>query len=488
LTRFTPQDQPRILVVGDLMLDEYIEGSVDRISPEAPVPVLHKRRSRAVAGGAANVAANIAGMGGRPLLVGVVGDDAAARQLRGILAGHGVTDEGLVVDAERGTTTKTRVVVGQQQIVRVDSEISSHVPADLEDRILARATEALDNAAILLLSDYAKGVLTDRVISELIARARARDVFVVVDPKRADFSAYNGADLIKPNRSEFERAAGHSCRTDEDIDAGVRALASRFSGGFLITRAEQGMTLARPGLAPVHIRTTVREVADVSGAGDTGVAALSVALCEGQALEAAVAVANAASGIAVGKLGTAVVTRAELDAVLALGNSVFHAGACVDLATARAVVQTWRLAGEEVVFTNGCFDILHPGHIRILESAAREGTRLIVGVNTDASVSRLKGPTRPVQSEDNRTRVLGALRFVDMTILFDDDTPLELIRELRPDVLVKGADYTEDQVVGGDVVKAYGGRIALVPLVEGQSSSNLIRRAALGRGELAQGE
>ncbi|MCR6500845.1 D-glycero-beta-D-manno-heptose-7-phosphate kinase [Shinella sp. CPCC 101442] len=470
-----------ILVVGDLMLDEYIEGSVDRISPEAPVPVLRKRNRRAVAGGAANVAANIAAMGGTPLLLGTVGSDESAEQLGDILKRYGVATDLLITDAERATTTKTRVVVGQQQIVRIDDEETHAISEATETLLLSAAIDALSRVRVLVLSDYAKGLLTDRVIRRLIAEAQSRGVKTIVDPKRPQLDIYGGADVIKPNRHEFEKAVGRPCSSDREIELAAELVTERFSSAFLVTRAEAGMTLIRPDAPPVHIHTHVKEVADVSGAGDTCLAALSLALSSGQDLETASRIANLAAGIAVSKLGTAVVTSEEIAAASADDNIHIHAGSCVDVATAKLIVDRWRLGGDDIVFTNGCFDIIHPGHIHILESAAKEGTRLVVGLNTDRSVSSLKGPTRPVQTEDNRARVLGALRFVDLVILFDEETPLQLIQKIRPTVVVKGADYREDEVVGGDLVKAAGGRVVLVPLIEGQSSSKLIVRASMGK-------
>lgn len=468
-----------ICVVGDVMVDRYIVGSVSRISPEAPVPVLVHGAERVVPGGAANVAANAAALGAPVRLVGLVGADAEAGQLAAALAvWPGIDLSGLVADAARPTITKTRVMSGRQQIVRIDAEVQAPPAAETCARLIAAAEAAVEGTAVVVLSDYAKGVLSDAVIAAVIAAARARGVPVIVDPKRRTFEAYRGASLVTPNRQELSAATGLPDGTDAEAALAAEAAARQFGGEVLVTRAEKGMTLWRIDGRVLHVPAQAREVFDVSGAGDTALAALAVSLAGGHALETSVHFANAAAAVAVGKLGTAVVTRAELDAALhASVPEGAEPGALVDRARACAVVAGWQAAGARVVFTNGCFDLLHPGHIAILEAAAREGDRLVVGLNTDASVRRLKGPSRPVQDEAARARVMGALRCVDLVVLFEEDTPLELITALKPDVLVKGADYREDEVAGADVVKARGGRVALIPLVEGRSTSVLVAKA-----------
>lgn len=468
-----------IAVIGDVMVDRYIVGSVSRISPEAPVPVLVHGAERIVPGGAANVAANAAALGAPVRLVGLVGADGEAGQLAAALGAWPQVDlAGLVADAARPTITKTRVMSGRQQIVRIDAEVLAPPAAETTARLIAAAEAAVAACAVVVLSDYAKGVLSDAVIAAVIAAARTRDVPVIVDPKRRTFEAYRGASLVTPNRLELAAATGLPDGTDAEAVVAAEAAGRQFGGDVLVTRAEKGMTLWRRDGRVLHVPAQAREVFDVSGAGDTALAALAVSLASGQTLETSVHVANAAAAVAVGKIGTAVVTRAELDAALdASVPAGAEPGALVDRARAAAIVAGWQAAGARVVFTNGCFDLVHPGHIAILEAAAREGDRLVVGLNTDASVSRLKGPSRPVQDEAARARVIGALRCVDLVVLFQEDTPLEVITALQPDVLVKGADYREDQVVGGDVVKARGGRVALVQLVEGRSTSALVDKA-----------
>ncbi|MBB6309455.1 D-glycero-beta-D-manno-heptose-7-phosphate kinase [Xanthobacter tagetidis] len=468
-----------IVVIGDVMVDRYITGSVSRISPEAPVPVLVHGDERIVPGGAANVAANAAALGARVTLVGLVGRDREADLLNAALAAHpGIVLDLLVRDPGRPTITKTRVMSGRQQIVRIDAETVAPPGPQMLEALIGAVAEAVRGARVVVLSDYAKGVLSDNVIAAAIAAAQAAGVPVVVDPKRRTFEAYRGASLVTPNRSELAAATGLPDTTDAEAARAAEAASAQFGGDVLVTRAEKGMTLWRRGGRVLHVPAKAREVFDVSGAGDTALAALAVALSAGQPLEACVHLANAAAAVAVGKLGTAVVTRAELLAALEeAGTPGIPPGALLETDEAARVFAEWRAAGARVVFTNGCFDLMHPGHVALLEAAAREGDRLVVALNTDASVKRLKGEGRPVQDEAARARVMGALRCVDLVVLFDEDTPLRLIETLKPDVLVKGADYREDQVVGADVVKAYGGRVALVPLVAGRSTSALVAKA-----------
>ncbi|MBB3929362.1 D-beta-D-heptose 7-phosphate kinase/D-beta-D-heptose 1-phosphate adenosyltransferase [Kaistia hirudinis] len=474
----------RIAVIGDVMIDRYITGSVNRISPEAPVPVLLHGAVRIVAGGAANVAANAAALGASVNLVGIVGADAEADELRKVLADHPAVDlSGLVTDTGRPTVTKTRVMSGRQQIVRIDAESASYPLPDIETAIIASGTQAVANADILVLSDYAKGVLTDSVIAALIQAAKARGIPVIVDPKRRTFEAYRGATLVTPNRRELLEATGLADETDEQAAIAASAAARQFGGDVLVTRAEKGMTLWRQGGAVTHVPAEAREVFDVSGAGDTALAALAVALASGLPVESGVVVANKAAAIAVSKLGTAVVTRAELLESLARADiGPFPAGALATREQAVTIVEGWKARGERVVFTNGCFDLLHPGHIALIEASAHEGDRLVVGLNTDASVRRLKGESRPLQDEEARACVMGALRAVDLVVLFDEDTPLQLIEALKPDILVKGADYKPEEVVGADFVIAHGGRLVLAEIIPGRSTTALVTKATAKTG------
>lgn len=465
----------RLAIIGDLLLDKYVFGSVSRISPEAPVPVLLKTRQSVVPGGAANVAVNAAALGCTVNLIGVVGDDKQADVLRHTLSKcPGINLSGLVAEPGWSTICKTRILSGQQQIVRIDEESIVPFSPTTNERLITACKTALENADVLICSDYAKGVLSDAVLRAVIDHARAMNIPVIVDPKRKNFAAYRGATLITPNRAEMALATGLPLRTNAEVENAARAASDQFGGDVLVTRSEEGMTLWQRNGHVLHETARKSEVYDVSGAGDTVLATVAGVLSAGQDIDTAVVIATVAASIAVSKLGTASVSNAELSQEL-MGD-ISSTGMVASLAHAQRMMQKWRQHGASVVFTNGCFDLVHPGHIALLHAAAQKGDKLVVGLNSDASVRRLKGPTRPVQNEQARAIVIGALREVDMVIIFDEDTPLEVIKALKPDVLVKGADYTEDAVVGGDVVKAAGGRVELVSLVDGCSTSNLVKK------------
>ncbi|QDH15287.1 D-glycero-beta-D-manno-heptose 1-phosphate adenylyltransferase [Oecophyllibacter saccharovorans] len=497
----------RLTVIGDLLLDRYISGEVSRISPEAPVPVLLHTDQKAVAGGAANVAVNAAALGCQVHLVGLVGQDAAGDDLLAALghwkgetaAGGEVRLEGVVRTPEWQTITKTRVLSGRQQIVRIDEERTapSLSPA-LQTQLTTHVLESLAYSDALVISDYAKGTLADDILHRIITAARKRGLPVIVDPKRADLSAYRGATLITPNRTELRRATGFTVlQNDEEISQAAAQASAAFGGAVLLTRSEEGMTLWRPssGTAQVstplyHVQARKAEVYDVSGAGDTVLAALAGALAGGSPIEEAMRLAAVAAGIAVGHLGTASVSRRELEEALQEGRI---SGADMELSPADWVqaqrqVISWRQDGARIVFANGCFDVLHPGHVALIAEAARLGDRLIVGLNSDASVRRLKGPARPVQDEEARARVMGALKGVDMVVLFDEDTPYPLIEALQPDILVKGADYQAREVVGADIVSRRGGHVHLVPLREGHSTTAIVGKLVSERSGLSAGQ
>lgn len=467
-----------VTVVGDVIVDKYLVGSVSRISPEAPVPVLLHEREFIVPGGAANVAVNAAAMGAQVCLIGLLGLDEAAEKLRGNLAGYARLDiAGLVEDPTRPTITKTRVVAGRQQLVRIDSELVNSPTIGILERLIESAVHAVLRSRVVVLSDYAKGALSETVTAAILSAAHSRDIPVIVDPKRRDFQAYRGATLLKPNAQELEQATGLRTDTDEAVCLAAETASDQFGGDVLVTRSEKGMTLWRRGFGAAHFPTENVAVSDVSGAGDTSLAALAVWIASGYEIEDAVRIANKAAGIAVSKLGTSVVTREDIERSVEYSESSMSGqGRLVSLARAKEIVSLWRRHSEKIVFTNGCFDLLHPGHVRLLDLAAAEGERLIVALNSDASVRRLKGPSRPVQDEEARARVIGSLRTVDLVIIFHEDTPLKAIEKLAPDVLVKGADYTENQVVGGEHVKSYGGRIVLVPIVPDRSTSALVKK------------
>jgi D-beta-D-heptose 7-phosphate kinase/D-beta-D-heptose 1-phosphate adenosyltransferase len=464
-----------VLVLGDVMLDRFVYGAVDRISPEAPVPVIAVEKETAMLGGAGNVARNVAALGAKAVLVGLIGRDDAGDALRDMIDAEAGFEAELIAEAGRRTTEKVRYISGSHQMLRVDRE--DRAPGD-GAALLAAFKARLAAADVVVLSDYAKGVLTDAVTREAIAAARAAGKPVIIDPKSRDFARYDGATLIKPNRKEAAEATGivdNSDEASEEAGAAILAMAPALEAA-LITRGGAGMTLAVRGQAPVHLPATAVEVFDVSGAGDTVAATLALAVAAGASLVDAAHLANLAGGLVVAKLGTDVVTATELTA--RAGSEQGEPGEIkiADLAQARDIVEGWRARGLKVGFTNGCFDLLHPGHVSLLSQAKAACDRLIVGLNTDASVSKLKGPTRPVQKEQGRATVLASLSSVDLVVLFDEDTPLDLIKAFKPDVLVKGADYTVETVVGSDVVLGYGGKVVLAELKQGQSTTALIGR------------
>ena len=469
----------RVLVIGDVMVDHYVSGRVSRVSDEAPVPIVHVSDERWTAGGAANVAANIAALGGKALLAGVTGADPAASTLAGILgAMGGAVEAHLVADTSRPTTIKTRYMGGQHQIVRVDREQGGPVSRGTEDRLIDLVSDLADDCDAIMISDYAKGALTDRVLAAVMEHGARAGVPVIVDPKRADWSAYRGAAFITPNRKELQLAVHASCGNDGECASAAGIAIDQTGAAILLTRSEQGMSLFAKDAPPVHLAAKAREVFDVSGAGDTVAATVALGIASGLAADMAMQLANIAAGVVVAKRGTATPSPAELLAEIEAGHrALVTTPGAISLADAQALRQQWAREGLSVGFTNGCFDILHAGHVALLREAANACDRLIVALNTDASVSVLKGPSRPVQHEDVRAAVMAAVKGVDAVILFGEQTPLEAIRALEPDVLVKGADYAEDQIVGADIVRARGGRIVRAKLVDGQSTTKVIERS-----------
>jgi D-beta-D-heptose 7-phosphate kinase/D-beta-D-heptose 1-phosphate adenosyltransferase len=472
--RWSP-DRAHVLVVGDAMLDIYIEGTVDRISPEAPVPVMRRQRVRETPGGAANVAANIVGLGGTAHLVSVAGADGEGDRLAAALAGTGVTFD-LVRTDTRPTTTKTRFVSGQNQLLRLDSEEVAPVSQSCEAQMAAAIAAHIEGCRVVVLSDYRKGLLTDALLAQIMALAAAHRVSVIVDPKRTDFTGYKGAAFLKPNLAELAAATALPVGSDSEVEQAASVLAERTGAGILVTRSGAGMSLVRSGKAALHMHAHAHEVYDVTGAGDTVIAAFAVALASGRTPESAMAFANVAGGVAVSHPGTAIVRADELEAERALltDEELAAKGAIVDGETAARLRQVWKRQGLVVGFTNGCFDLVHPGHIALLREAGKACDRLIVGLNSDASVRRLKGVTRPIQSELARAAVLGAIDHVNLVVIFESDTPYELIKSLAPDLLVKGADYKIEEIVGADLVTAAGGRVMTVGLVPGQSTTRLV--------------
>jgi D-beta-D-heptose 7-phosphate kinase / D-beta-D-heptose 1-phosphate adenosyltransferase len=467
----------RVLIVGDLMLDRFVYGSVERISPEAPIPVMAIERTVDMLGGAANVARNVATLGAQAMLIGVVGDDVVAGNMQAQFALIPTLQAELVSDTTRPTTIKTRHVADRQQILRTDVESRAPLSDRVADLLLARYRELLGRADVVILSDYAKGVLSERVSADAIEAARAAGRRVLVDPKARSFQKYRGASVLTPNRHELEVACGHPCATDQQIESGARAAMDQAQAdAVVVTRGKEGMSIVRREGAPEHIRTVAKEVFDVSGAGDTAVATLGLGLANGASLGDAARLANAAAGVVVGKYGTASVTTGEIVARLGLTEEGQTSSKHFGLDSVQQRVAHWREQGLRIAFTNGCFDLLHPGHLSLLTQARQAADCLVVGLNSDLSVRRLKGPERPVQGEVARATVLASLKVVDAVVIFDEDTPLKLIDVLAPDVLVKGADYTVDTVVGADLVRQRGGKVLLAELVPSQSTSNTIAR------------
>ena len=467
----------RIVCIGDVMLDRFVYGQVTRISPEAPVPIMRRTREAAMPGGAGNVGRNLSTLGLRTALIGVVGDDPEGRQLAELLGRIDGVEADLIVMRDRPTTLKTRFVAGGQQLLRVDAEDTRAIDLTTESDIVMSLEDAAKDASLIILSDYAKGAITDNVIAAAIAAGRAHGIPVIADPKGLDFARYGEVDLLKPNAMELGQAIGLAVETDRDAtEALAKAMDLLPARAIVVTRAAKGMSFVQRDEAVMHRSGEAREVYDVSGAGDTSIAALALGLAAGGSLAEAVELAIAASGIAVGKSGTATVSANELNTALQMGlrnGGVSH----VPLETLVGQVEVWRDTNLTVGFTNGCFDILHPGHLRVLEEAKARCGRLIVGLNSDASVKRLKGPTRPVNDEASRARVLSGLSAVDAVVVFDEDTPKALIDALQPDLLVKGGDYSIETIVGADVVLARGGTVHIVPLVDGQSTTAAIERA-----------
>lgn len=462
-------DRARVLVIGDLMLDRYWHGSTDRISPEAPVPVVHIGDLEERAGGAGNVALNVAALGGTSSLVGVTGEDVAGSELARLLEDAGIACHFKRLEGA-ATISKLRVISRHQQLIRLDFE--DGFPGVRARDLLPLYQPLLDECGAVVLSDYAKGTL--REPGPLIEAARDAGRPVIVDPKGRDFAAYRGASLITPNLGEFEAVVGR-CSGDEELADRASALCRECGiEAVLVTRGEHGMTLVRPDEAPVHLGARAREVFDVTGAGDTVIATMAAAISAGAELPQATALANLAAGIVVGKLGTATVSVAELRRALHEHDQSGR-GALTE-SELLSMVADARAHGERIVMTNGCFDLLHAGHVAYLEQARGLGDRLIVAVNDDDSVRRLKGPGRPVTPLDDRMAVLAGLAAVDWVVPFTEDTPTRIIDAVLPDVLVKGGDYRPEDVVGYETVTGNGGRVEILDYLEGRSTTAVVRR------------
>ncbi|MGD8925984.1 MAG: bifunctional D-glycero-beta-D-manno-heptose-7-phosphate kinase/D-glycero-beta-D-manno-heptose 1-phosphate adenylyltransferase HldE [Thioalkalispiraceae bacterium] len=465
--------QAHVLVIGDLMLDRYWHGDTSRISPEAPVPVVLVGDAEERAGGSGNVALNIAALGANIDVMGYTGDDEPADVLQDILQSAGVTCAFERIPGSR-TVTKLRVISRHQQLIRLDFE--DGFMEQRSDLLIARAGKSMANVGAVVLSDYGKGTLRD--MPALIAAARAANTPVLIDPKGTDFSRYKGATLITPNMSEFEAVVGR-CKSDADVEQkGKQLLEELELEALLVTRSERGMTLIRKEQPVIHLPTKAREVFDVTGAGDTVIAMLAAAIAAGEDIANAMALANLAAGVVVGKLGTATVSPAELQQAMrgeaSLTRGIYEEDVLVD------VVKQAKQHGEVIVMTNGCFDILHPGHVSYLQKARAMGDRLIVAVNDDESVKRLKGADRPINSLDRRMALLSALECVDWVVPFSEDTPERLICKMLPDVLVKGGDYSPEQIAGGACVRENGGEVKIIEYIEGHSTTDIIKNILNG--------
>jgi D-beta-D-heptose 7-phosphate kinase / D-beta-D-heptose 1-phosphate adenosyltransferase len=459
----------RVLVIGDVMLDRYWHGSSSRISPEAPVPVIKVSQTDDRPGGAANVALNIAALGCQVSLIGVVGDDDAGEMLQQrLIAAKIYTD--FQISKSKPTITKLRVISHHQQLLRMDFEKKFDTQDTSE--FIAKVKKLIQGVDVVVLSDYAKGSLDN--CQALITIAQQYKIPVLVDPKGRDYSQYRGAHMLTPNLQEFEQVVG-KCASEEELIARGEALMQELAlSAVLVTRGEQGMTLLRPGLSELHLPARGREVFDVTGAGDTVIATVAAAMAGGQAIAQATALANLAAGIVVGKLGTASVSVPELRRSIISEQGVQRG--VVSEEQLLLAIEDARISGEKVVFTNGCFDIIHAGHVGYLEEARKQGDRLIVAVNSDTSVQRLKGTGRPINSLDRRMAVLAGLGAVDWVVFFDEDTPERLLRRIKPDVLVKGGDYREDQVVGSDIVKAQGGQVRVLSFYDNCSTTSIVNK------------
>ena len=462
-----------ILVVGDVMLDNYYVGDVRRISPEAPVPVFRKRSERSVLGGAANVAANLVAANQQTSMMSIIGRDANGQTMMQLFENLGINAR-LMSNLQRSTTIKTRFLAdNNQQLLRLDVEDTDPITKVESNRILKKLQKVIDDFDLILMSDYLKGLLTQEFTQGVIKMARKHDIPVVIDVKDPKYGKYYGATLLKPNLNELRSLTGKNVQTDEEIVEAAEELRKRSNCQYVLaTLGAKGMVLVGDG-EPYFVKSLAREVYDVSGAGDTTIAYLATCMANEMPIRESVDIANYAAGIQVGKVGTSSVSWQEVRDLIS--NE--------DYGIAHKILSAEELnsfrkdnAQKKIVFTNGCFDILHVGHKRYLQQAATLGDILVVGVNSDASVRRLKGPTRPVNNEQDRAEMLSALGFIDYVVIFDEDTPYELIKKIQPDVLVKGGDYKPEEVVGKDIVEARGGQLELISFVEGKSTTNIIKK------------
>jgi len=467
----TSLSNAKVLCIGDIILDKFIYGDVDRISPEAPIPIFNIQSEKLMLGGAGNVANNLSGLGASTQFISVVGNDDAGQKVSKLINKVLNTTTDLITDMERRTSIKTRFIASGQQMMRADDETISAIEGATKRRVCVQAKLALKNCTVMVLADYGKGVLIPEIIKELIELANKADVPVIVDPQGRDYSQYNGVYLITPNCKELSDATNMPTKSDSDIMNAARKLISTNTIKYVLTtRSGDGMSLIDANNFKTFT-AEAREVYDVSGAGDTVVAAIAASLAVGSNLEEAVQLANTAAGIVVGKLGTAVAYSSEIIEALQHKNFLNGETKILSFSSAQTLTEAWRSKGYKIGFTNGCFDLLHPGHISTIRKAKTACDKLIVGLNSDLSVKRLKGESRPAQSEIARAQVLASLENIDAVIIFSEDTPANIIKALKPEVFVKGADYTIDDIAEATIVKAYGGDIILVDLEEDYSTT-----------------
>ena len=466
----------KILVLGDIIYDEYIWGNIERISPEAPIPVLEWVGDNSALGGAANVAHNLCQLGAKVYLVGVVGADEHGYKLKERLKESGIETGGIFTDPHRPTTCKTRILAHNQQIIRIDKEITQPIPDPIEVHILEYIRLIGPEMVGIICSDYLKGLLKESLLKQLIRMAKEWDKLLLVDPKGRDFSKYQGAYALTPNLKETEIASGIRITTEADLERAASSLSQLVNcHTLLVTRGKDGLSLFQKGHSPTHIPTVAKEVYDVTGAGDTVISLFGLSLFLGYDPIDAARLANVGAGIVVGKLGTAPLSRRELAEYLT-DQSLYQSKKALTLTELLPIVNLARTQGKTIVFTNGCFDLLHVGHIQYLQKAKALGNILIIGLNDDNSVRRLKGHPRPLISQEERANILAALGCIDYIVIFSELTPEALIRTIKPHILVKGGDYALDQVVGRDIVESYGGRTEIIPYMAGYSTTGLIEK------------
>jgi D-beta-D-heptose 7-phosphate kinase / D-beta-D-heptose 1-phosphate adenosyltransferase len=470
-------EKSHILVIGDIMLDRYLWGDVQRISPEAPVPVFHIREGSEVTGGAGNVVSNLAGLGCSVTVIGVCGNDAAGERLNSLL-NNGKVKSFILKDLERPTVVKTRIISSGQQLLRLDDEKAIPVNSNIKNNLIDLFKDSFSSCDAIVLSDYGKGVLKSPGLAQsIISLSNYHNIPVMVDPKGKDWDRYKGATCVTPNTKELIAVYGDTINGKEKLIKAMRSILVNYNlTWLLVTRGPLGMCLMNQDEEPIFISALAREVYDVSGAGDTVIATLSLGVASGLSFQDAANVANLAAGIVVGKLGTQPINFLELKASLGISGTKIsgkYISKIISLSAAKIQVKAWQANGEKIVFTNGCFDLLHPGHIHLLNQAKELGDRLIVGINSDASVRRLKGSNRPILNEHDRASILGALDCVDQVVVFDKDTPEDLLEALKPNILAKGADYRIEEVVGREIVESYEGQVQLIPILKGYSTTDI---------------